>query len=143
VDVCVSEIVGPIGGCEGAAVLLNAARRLLVPTGAMIPARSVTRIAAVRLPDALRDRPRFRVVPRTYARKIFAQVGHPFDLRLCIKNFPRSHVLSNVETFEVLDFGGPVDTEFRREIRLVVSEASRSTTPAWLNSAIEARSSTS
>jgi acyl-CoA synthetase (AMP-forming)/AMP-acid ligase II/3-oxoacyl-(acyl-carrier-protein) synthase/acyl carrier protein len=125
VDVCVSEIVGPIGGCEGAAVLLNAARRLLKPTGTMIPARSVTRIAAVRLPDVLLERPRFRVVPRTYAQKIFEAVGHPFDLRLCVRNFPRSHVLSNVETFEVLDFGGPLDAEFRREVRLVVSESSR------------------
>ena len=32
-EVCVSEIVGPIGGVEGAAVLINSARRLLAPGG--------------------------------------------------------------------------------------------------------------
>jgi len=32
-DVCISELVGPIGGSEGAAVILNNARRLLKQGG--------------------------------------------------------------------------------------------------------------
>src|SRR4029434_932905 len=44
VHICVSEIVGPIGGVEGAAVIINNARRFLTADGVMIPRRSITRI---------------------------------------------------------------------------------------------------
>ena len=51
VDLCVSELLGVIGGCEGAAVILNAARRQLLKPGArMIPSRCLTQTAAVELP---------------------------------------------------------------------------------------------
>ena len=50
-DVLVSELVGPIGGSEGAAVILNNARRFLKDTGIMIPLKNITRIAPVSLPD--------------------------------------------------------------------------------------------
>ena len=59
VDVCVSELLGTIGSSEGAAVILNDARRFLKPGGVMIPARCVTRIAAVTPPDELAASPSF------------------------------------------------------------------------------------
>jgi len=117
-DLCVSEIVGPIGGCEGAAVLLNAARRLLRPGGTMIPLRSVTKIAAARLPENLAHHPRFARSTPNYVATIFAQVGHPFDLRVCIKRFPSDHLVSTSDVFEELDFSAATPTRFERTIHL-------------------------
>jgi amino acid adenylation domain-containing protein len=120
VDVCVSEIVGPIGGCEGSAVVLNDAWRFLAPRGVMIPRRSVTRIAAAMLPDELLREPAFGAVPAHYVEAIWQQVGHPFDLRLSVRNFPPGNLLSTHEVFEELDHSGPVAPEFDREITIEV-----------------------
>ncbi|MBP7336113.1 type I polyketide synthase [Niveispirillum sp.] len=124
-DVCVSEIVGPIGGCEGAAVIINDAHRLLRPGGIMIPVRSTTKIAVARLPDAIRLNPGFHRVPGSYTAKIFDQIGHPFDLRVCIKKFPHDHVLSSADIFEDLDFSRPIRLEDSHAIRLDIDKASR------------------
>jgi len=124
-DVCVSEIVGPIGGCEGAAVVINDAHRFLRPGGVMIPSRSITRIAAVRFPDPLLSHPGFYQVPGSYTEKIFAQIGYPFDLRVCIKKFPRGNLLSNTAVFEDLDFSCIVSPEHRHEIELIIDRESR------------------
>ena len=51
IDVCVSEIVGPIGGSEGATQIINNAWRFMKPDGVMIPERSLTKIAAITLPE--------------------------------------------------------------------------------------------
>ena len=53
VDYCISEIVGSIGGAEGAAKLINKSRRLLKNPKNMIPKRGLTKIAAVHFPDEL------------------------------------------------------------------------------------------
>lgn len=124
-DVCVSEIVGPIGGCEGAAVIINDAHRLLKPGGIMIPSRSVTKIAAARLPDEILRNPGFHRVPASYTEKIFAQIGRPFDLRVCIKKFPRDHLLSSAGVYEDLDFSRPIQLEERHEIALAIETAGR------------------
>jgi acyl-CoA synthetase (AMP-forming)/AMP-acid ligase II/acyl carrier protein len=117
-DVCVSEIVEAIAGAEGAAPILNGARRLLKEGGRFIPERNLTRIAAVSLPDALYERPAFTPVAAHYVERIFAEVGHPFNVRLCIKNFPQDHLLSETGIFEDQDFRGPVENEYDRELTL-------------------------
>lgn len=119
-EVCVSEIIGTIGGSEGVAVILNNARRFLKPNGVMIPSRSVTKIAAVTLPDKILHQPKFT---RTgyYAEKIFEHIGYSFDVRVCIKGFPKSNLLSNQEIFEELDFTKLVSTEFSHKINLTIS----------------------
>ena len=124
-DVCISEIVGPIGGCEGAAVIINNAWRFLKQDGAMIPERSVTKIAAVSLPDEILHNPRFTNVSGHYTQKIFEQVGYPFDLRVCIKKFPQSNLLSNADIFEDLDFRKSVNTESSHEINLTIDKNGR------------------
>ena len=123
-DVCVSEIIGTIGGSEGVAAILNNARRFLKPDGAMIPARSVTKIAAVTCPDEILRQPKFT---RTgyYAEKIFDQVGYAFDVRVCVKGFPQSNLLSNQEIFEDLDFTSLVPTEFSHQINLTIDTSGR------------------
>jgi len=124
-DVCVSEIVGPIGGCEGATALINNAHRFLRPGGIMIPGRSITKIAAARFPDGLLPHPGFYQVPSSYTGKIFAEVGYPFDLRLCIKNFPRNNLLSNADIFEDLDFNRITPLEEQHQIELIIDQESR------------------
>jgi amino acid adenylation domain-containing protein/thioester reductase-like protein len=125
VDVCVSEIVGAIGGSEGGALILNDARRFLKEDGIMIPLKSVTKIAAVYLPDQLAENPQFVPIGSHYTRKIFEQVGHEFDLRVCIKNFPQSNVISNADIFENLDFTQPLSSEYQRSIRLEIQKAGK------------------
>jgi amino acid adenylation domain-containing protein len=124
-DVCVSEIVGPIGGVEGATPILNDARRFLKDGGVMIPERSLTKIAAVTLPDELIDEPGFSPMTSAYVEKIFEQVGHKFDLRLCVKGMNPTHLISNVDDFEDLDFRSYVSPSYRRPIRLTVTRAGR------------------
>jgi amino acid adenylation domain-containing protein len=114
-DVCVSEIVGAIGGCEGAAAIMNATWRLLNRGAHMIPARSTTMFAPVELPRELLDEMGFGPLPARYIDKIFEESGGPFDLRLCVKGLDRSHLLAEPQVFEDLDFSGIVDLEYRRD----------------------------
>lgn len=133
-DVCVSEIVGPIGGCEGAAVLINDSRRFLKPGGLMIPGRSVTKIAAATFPDALLTHPGFNEVPGSYVPRIFEEIGRPFDLRLCIKNFDASKVISTAAAFEDLDYNRPIALEETHSIELQVEKDGRlDGFVVWLN----------
>jgi thioesterase domain-containing protein/precorrin-6B methylase 2/acyl carrier protein len=124
-EVCVTEIFEAIGGAEGAGVILNNIGHLLTPQATMIPRRSLTRIAAVRLPEELREKPAFTEVSSQYVRKIFEQVGHPFDLRLCIKNFPLSHLISQAEIFEDLDYATQAEPEYSRHVRLTITQQTR------------------
>ncbi len=139
VDLCVSEIVGPIGGCEGAAPILDAARRLLKPGGAMIPERSITRIAAVTLPDAFLAAPRFAGSAAPYVEQIFAEVGRPFDLRLCIKGLTAASLISDRGIFEDLDFTRPAAAAWRRDVELRIERAARlDGLILWLNLVLSA-----
>ncbi|WP_445627743.1 amino acid adenylation domain-containing protein [Nostoc sp. DSM 114167] len=124
-DVCVSEIVGAIGGSEGAAVIINNARRFLKPNGLMIPERSVTKIAAVTLPDEILHNPNFAETPAHYTKEIFEQVGYPFDLRVCIKKFPQANVLSTVDVLEDLNFNEIISTEFSHEVKFEIQKKGR------------------
>ncbi|MDY6802242.1 MAG: amino acid adenylation domain-containing protein [Cyanobacteriota bacterium] len=124
-DVCVSEIVGAIGGSEGAAVIINDSRRLLKQGGNMIPERSVTKIAAVTLPDEILEDPKFTKISGHYTDMIFEQVGYSFDLRVCIKRFPKSNVLSNVQVLEDLDFTKPVVLEETHEVEFEIGKSGR------------------
>jgi amino acid adenylation domain-containing protein/non-ribosomal peptide synthase protein (TIGR01720 family) len=121
-EVCVSEIFGAIGGAEGAGVILNSIGHLLTPQAAVVPRRSLTKIAAVRLPDELREQPAFTEVSSQYVSQVFEQVGHPFDLRLCIMNFPLSHLISDAEIFEDLDYTGQAEPEYSRQVRLTITK---------------------
>jgi amino acid adenylation domain-containing protein/non-ribosomal peptide synthase protein (TIGR01720 family) len=124
VDVCVSEIIGTIGSSEGAISILNDARRFLKDEGTMIPRRCITRIAPVSLPDQLANSLHLNKLPAAYVRQVFDKVGHPFDLRICIKNFSEANLLSPPSIFEDLDFSGLVTPELEADVRFSVSRAS-------------------
>jgi len=117
VDWCISEIVGSIGGSEGAAVILKAARALLKSPEKMLPRRSETRIAALELPPSAIE-PGFSPLAARYVRDIFAQRGRPFDLRLCLKRLDRERLLTGSDLFERLDFTQDWALEDRHEIAL-------------------------
>jgi amino acid adenylation domain-containing protein len=125
VDVCVSELIGTIGSSEGVIPFLNDARRFLKKNGIMIPRRSTTRIAAVSLPEGLAQHPRFTHLSGSYIHKIFGKTGFPFDVRICIKNFPSQNVLSDLGVFEDLDFSGLVEPEASQRVRLTVAKSGR------------------
>jgi amino acid adenylation domain-containing protein len=125
VDVCVSEIFGMIGSSEGAAVILNRARRFLKPGGMMIPYRCSTQIAAVSLPDALAREPRFTELSGPYVERLFEEAGRPFDVRICIDHFPESGILSTHGVFEAMDFTGQTPEEFASEIHLTITKTGR------------------
>ena len=85
-EVCVSEIVGNIASAEGAiAVLADARERLCAPGCVWIPLRMQTWAMAVDL-GALLGVGGYAVATESlpYLRSVFASVGHPFDLRLCV-----------------------------------------------------------
>jgi amino acid adenylation domain-containing protein/thioester reductase-like protein len=125
VDVCVSEIVGAIGGSEGACQIINNAWRFLKPGGVMIPQRSTTRIAAVTLPDELLADPAFTPMSGHYVEQIFEQRGYTFDLRLCLRGMRPEHLRSTVGILEDLDFTRPCHPEFKHTEALTITRAGR------------------
>src|SRR5262249_530847 len=124
-DVCVSELVGSIGGSEAAAYILNDARRFLRDDGLMIPERSVTRIAAITMPEAFLRAPAFSVLGANYSRKIFDQVGRAFDLRICPKGVSAKDVISTSALFEDLDFRARVPLESTHDVCLTINRDAR------------------
>ncbi len=125
VDVCVSELIGNIGGTEAVAPLLNDAHRFLNQGGTMIPQRSVTKIAAICLPDEIQHIPGFSSMTAYYTQKVFKAVGHPFDIRLCLKNLPKSFIISSDAIFEDLNFRGYAEQEYTLEIHLTIQKNGR------------------
>jgi amino acid adenylation domain-containing protein len=125
VDVCVSELLGMIASSEAVVPILNNARRFLKPDGVMIPERSVTRVAAVSLPEELTTTPAFTELTGHYVEEIFRLAGCRFDVRVCIKNLPAAHVISDAAVFEDLDFRSVVPLHSTRTIELTVSRAAR------------------
>jgi amino acid adenylation domain-containing protein/non-ribosomal peptide synthase protein (TIGR01720 family) len=138
VDVCISEIVGSIGGSEGAAVLIEAARRWLRDPAAMLPARSLTRLAGVAL-GGRRDALGFPEAAADYVARIFAQQGRAFDLRLCLKHLPAEAIVTSADVLEDLDYRQPLVTESRHAIRLDVTAPGRiDGLLAWLHLIVDA-----
>ncbi len=125
VDICVSELLGVIGSCEGVSVILNNARRFLKTDGIMIPYRSITEIAAVSFPQEILKNPGFSRISWNYAQRIFNKFGYLFDLRVCIKNFPLSGLISDVGIFEDLDFTHSLPTEYSQTINLTINQDSQ------------------
>jgi amino acid adenylation domain-containing protein len=139
VEVCASELIGTIGSAEGAVQILNQARRLLKPGGIMIPQRCVTLLSAATLPEEIATHPQLSKLGAYYAEKVFEQIGHRFDLRVCVKNFPRTHLLSTRGVFEELDFRSHMETEQRHEVTLKIErQGAFDGFLLWINLYVEA-----
>jgi amino acid adenylation domain-containing protein len=109
VDVCTQGIIGNVGSADGIVSIWNSARRFFKSGCIPIPARCQTMIAAVELPDVLRDKPTFNSLAKSYAEKAFVKLGRRFDIRLCVRNFPATGIISDTHLFEDLDFSGPLN----------------------------------
>ena len=134
VDVCVSEMIGTIGSSEGTVPILNDAWRFLKPGGAMIPYRCVTKIAAVSLPEKMRDRPGFTALTRAYVDRIFAEAGFDFGLRVCLKNLPDDAIISDAADFETLEFTAPIELQQQSRLSLTINrDATIDGFLLWLN----------
>ncbi len=118
VSVCTQGIIGNIGSADGIAGIWNAARRHFAPGCVAVPGRCLTRIAPMELPAGARAAPRFGPLAADYARRVFATAGHDFDLRLCVRNVPRSALLAAPADFEDLDFSGELPIEHAGSARL-------------------------
>lgn len=123
VDFCVSEIIGTLGGSEGAGATLRDARaRLVRPDGILAPHRSVTTAAAIDLDQAgPLGFPNFALA---YVREIFADVGRPFDLRVCLVGLQDAY-LSDVAEVEALDFNGALRPEGTDQVSVTFTRAGR------------------
>jgi len=121
VDVCTQGIIGNIGSADGIASIWNSARRHFAAGCIPVPERCVTRIAALELPAAARAAPRFGPLAADYARRLFASVGEPFDLRLCVRNVASDDLLTAPADFEVLDFSGELATTHAGEAQLRIT----------------------
>jgi len=124
-DMCVSWLVGGIASSKGIVTILNKARGLLKAGARMIPARAVTHVACVRLPEELHKDPAMKGVSAYYTEEVFRQVGRRFDLRVCIRNMPKECVVSDAGLFEELDFTGEIEEEESRKIKLTIKESGR------------------
>ena len=114
VDVCIAEIIGTLGGSEGAAAALRDARqRLIRPGGVVVPHRSATTAVAIELETP----PAFVSLALPYVRQVFTAVGRPFDLRVCLVGLQHDRrvrervYLSDVAEVEVLEFNGELRPE--------------------------------
>ncbi len=134
VDVCVSEIVGSIGGLEGSATILNNAWRFLKKDGIMIPRRSLTKISVVSLPKSFINNIKFSELGEEYTHRIFEHVGSKFDLKVNIEGINESCLVSNEDVFEDLDHISLVKVEHKHEINLIIKKDSTiHGFLAWLN----------
>ena len=125
VDVCVSEILGMIASAEGAVSILNEARRFLAPGGVSVPWRASTRMAAVTLPEDVVSGAHLSALSEPLVERVFEAVGHPFDVRLAVKNLSRECLLSDWHSFEELDFSAPIEAECRSVHRLEITKTAR------------------
>jgi type I protein arginine methyltransferase len=106
-DLCVSEIIGMIGGAEGADRVLRNARRFLAPHGRMLPSRCTTWFApATKVCNPYTDSD-CAAVSEYYRNRIFHALGKRISLtRTVTFNFPKSNLLADKHPFEILTFTG-------------------------------------
>ena len=123
VDVCTQGIVGNIGSSDGIIAIWNAARRLFAPGAVAIPSHCETLIAPAQLPAAVRETPAFGPLAADYANRIFAAAGGPFDVRLCVRNFPLSGLLAEAAVFEDLDFSAALPLNMSGQAEFVIAKA--------------------
>lgn len=122
IEMCVSEIIGTIGGSEGAAASVRDARqRFMDDTGIAIPHRCTTGIAgaslAAHFPDGIMLHPNG---VETFQR-IFAAVGHPFDVRLSLEGPVHQTLVTDRSEVEELAFNGDLSTEGEDHVSLTVT----------------------
>ncbi|MEV6394069.1 50S ribosomal protein L11 methyltransferase [Streptomyces sp. NPDC051907] len=122
IDVCVSEIIGTIGGSEGAAASIRDARqRFMDDAGISIPHRCTTGIAGASLAGHFPDGIVLDPHGVETAERIFAAVGHPFDVRLSLDGPVLETLVTETSEVEDLAFNGDLATEGESGVSLAVT----------------------
>ena len=125
VEVCTQGIVGNIGSSDGIAPIWNSARHVFAPDCSFVPAVCTTYIAPAALPPEAVESPAFSRLAAHYTRKIFAAAGREFDVRLCIRNFPRQNLVAPPAEFEVLDFAAELPVNYSGAAQFEIVAAGR------------------
>jgi protein arginine N-methyltransferase 1 len=113
VDVCISEIIGSIGGSEGAAAsILDAKARFMGNAGISIPHRCTTLVAGASLSSTYPHGIAFDLEGLDMVRDIFNTVGYPFDVRLCLDGETAEGVRRATRDSLVTDVGDAEDLRF-------------------------------
>jgi predicted RNA methylase len=111
-DVCLSELIGPIGNAEGALRSLNNAKRFLKPDGVMIPAGCLTWVSPVSKPPNGYDAPWLAELVDAMAGLVYEKVGREFPFtRHVIYNFPQQNLIAPPQVFEEIWFDHPYTPE--------------------------------
>ena len=103
IDFCISESFGDIGGSKGLEKCLQQLRAVIQPETIFYPQTCITYISAVELPESLRESVEFHDAAFGDARKIFAAVRYPFDLRVRVHQPPDKMLISNEAVFEQIN----------------------------------------
>ena len=94
IDICIVDLFGDIGGSKGLASVLEQVREVVRPQTIIYPQSCITSLSAVELPDSLRELPLLEGIDNQAARNIFAAVGYPFDLRVCVHELSQDRFIS-------------------------------------------------
>ncbi len=69
--------------------------------------------------------PVFSTLGSYYVDKVFEKIGHPFDIRLCIKNISKQNIISTNAIIEELHFNKHIQEQYRNEFTLRITKNSR------------------
>lgn len=119
-ELCTQGIVGNIGSSDGIVSIWNDARRFFADDFMAVPARCETLMAPAELPLDVRSQPRFGPLAAAYTERIFAAGGAPFDVRLCVRNFPKQGLLAAATVFEDLNFTQELSITYSGEFKFII-----------------------
>ncbi|MFC0106254.1 class I SAM-dependent methyltransferase [Kibdelosporangium aridum] len=125
-ELCVSEIIGDIGGAEGAAaVLADARRRLTMPDAVFVPDSCVTYAGATCFADIFPDGAGFLAQSTDLLTQAFAVHNGPFDVLLGLANVGPEHLLTDYAPVESLYFNCDLAVDGDTSATLTVSRPGR------------------
>jgi len=121
IDLCISDLVGDIGGSKGLEASLQQLETVIGPETIIFPQRCTTYISAVELPESLKEQPELHGTPYDDARRIFAAAGYPFDLRLRVHQLPPASLISSESIFEQITTAASHADADELEFQLTIS----------------------
>lgn len=139
-DICLSEIIGTIGGSEGVAVALKDAKeRLLKIDGKILPYSCITKVAAVCLEDII---PEIAFHPDSipYIEQLFELLGDCYPLRLTITHNEavKDNLMTTEGIAETLNFEGEIKIEDNESSKLLVKKDGKiNGLVLWVNLQVE------
>lgn len=116
IDICMSDLVGDIGGSKGLDASLQQLETLMRPETIVFPQECTTYLSAVELPEFLREQPELRGTAYDDACEIFAGAGYPFDLRVRVHQLAPDNLISSEAIFEQISRGAAAQVEIRLTI---------------------------